>query len=254
MEASGRQPPAAAESPGRVSTRHEEIADHLRRVIAGSSPGDRLPSDAELCARFGVSRMTARQAVQTLANEQLLYRQRGRGTFVATPPIPRVLGSPLSFSASTRRRGMVPGSVVLASGRRPALADEAEALGLAADDLVIMVDRVRLADSVPVAIEHAAIHPSCDFVLEADLAAGSLHESFAGHDRFAAAAFARVVSRRATAVERRLLELGPDGVVLCERRTIVDQDGEPLEHTETVYAAERYRFEAVLRPDGAGGG
>ncbi len=73
--------------------------------------------------------MTARQAVQTLANERVLYRQRGRGTFVAARQIPRVLGSPLSFTASTRRRGMVPGSVVLASGRRPATEDEAEALG-----------------------------------------------------------------------------------------------------------------------------
>ena len=78
--------------------RHEQIAEYLRKVVAAASPGDRLPSDAELCARFGVSRMTARQAVQTLANERLLYRQRGRGTFVAARQIPRVLGSPLSFT------------------------------------------------------------------------------------------------------------------------------------------------------------
>ena len=126
--------------------RHEQIAEYLRKVVAAASPGDRLPSDAELCARFGVSRMTARQAVQTLANERVLYRQRGRGTFVAARQIPRVLGSPLSFTASTRRRGMVPGSVVLASGRRPATEDEAEALGLAPEDLVVMVERVRLPD------------------------------------------------------------------------------------------------------------
>jgi GntR family transcriptional regulator len=230
--------------------RHEQIARYLREVVAAAAPGDRLPSDAELCARFGVSRMTARQAVQTLANERLLYRQRGRGTFVAARQIPRVLGSPLSFTASTRRRGMVPGSVVLASGRRPATEDEVAALELAPDDLVVMVDRVRLADGVPVAIEHAAIHPSCDFVLDDDLAAASLHDTFAAHGRTAAAAFARVASRRATAVEQRLLELGTDGVVLTERRTIVDQEGRPLEHTETVYAAERYSFEAVLHSGG----
>ena len=237
---------ARRRQPAPSVARHEQIAHHLRRLVAAASPGDRLPSDAELCAQFGVSRMTARQAVQTLANERLLYRQRGRGTFVAARQIPRVLGSPLSFSASTRRRGMAPGSVVLASGRRPASEEEAEALGLAADDLVVTVDRVRLADAVPMAIEHAAIHPSCDFVLDDDLAAGSLHDSFAAHGRTAAAAFAKVASRRATAVEQRLLELGADGVVLTERRTIVDPDGRPLEHTETVYAAERYSFEAVL--------
>ena len=238
---------AVERQPAPAAARHEQIAGHLRRLVAGASPGDRLPSDAELCEQFGVSRMTARQAVQTLANERLLYRQRGRGTFVAAPQIPRVLGSPLSFSASTRRRGMEPGSTVLASGRRPATPDEAQALRLAADDLVVMVDRVRLADGVPMAIEHAAVHPSCAFVLDGDLEQGSLHDSFADHGRTVAAAIARVASRRATAVERRLLELAGDGVVLTERRTIVDQDDQPLEHTETVYAVERYTFEAVLR-------
>ena len=56
-------------------------------------------------------------------------------------------------------------------------------------------------------------------------------------------------SRRgaATDIERRLLGLDPDGVVLSERRTIDDQDGVPIEHTETLYAAERYEFEAVLQ-------
>ena len=54
-------------------------------------------------------------------------------------------------------------------------------------------------------------------------------------------------ARPATDIERSLLGLGPDGVVLSERRTIDDQDGTPIEHTETLYAAERYEFEAVLQ-------
>ena len=58
---------------------------------------------------------------------------------------------------------------------------------------------------------------------------------------------ARVSARPATASERKLLGLGPHGVVLSERRTIDDQDGIPIEHTETLYAAERYEFEAVLQ-------
>ena len=54
-------------------------------------------------------------------------------------------------------------------------------------------------------------------------------------------------ARPASDIERRLLGLDPDGVVLSERRTIDDQDGVPIEHTETLYAAERYEFEAVLQ-------
>jgi len=63
--------------------RYVEIAEHLRAVVAEGAAGDRLPSDAELCDRFAVSRMAARQAVATLEAEGLLDRRRGQGTFVA---------------------------------------------------------------------------------------------------------------------------------------------------------------------------
>ena len=86
--------------------RYLEIADHLRHLISISAPGDRLPSEAELCERFHVSRMTVRQAVQLLANERLLVRRRGQGTFTAPRVVARLLGSPLSFTESMRRRGL----------------------------------------------------------------------------------------------------------------------------------------------------
>ena len=111
--------------------RYLEIADYLRDLIADAQLGDRLPSDAELCDRFGVSRMTARQAVNVLANERLLVRKRGSGTFVTGRRVPRALGSPLSFSESMRRRGMEPTSRVLRAGPADLTAEEAEALGSA---------------------------------------------------------------------------------------------------------------------------
>jgi len=55
--------------------RYEAIAADLRKLIASGAPGDRLPSDAELCERYGVSRMTARQAVQLVATDGLIDRR-----------------------------------------------------------------------------------------------------------------------------------------------------------------------------------
>lgn len=66
------------------SPRYQEIAAYLRGLVAEGAPGGRLPSEAELCARFAVSRMTTRQALQVLVAEGLLYRRRGQGTFIAT--------------------------------------------------------------------------------------------------------------------------------------------------------------------------
>jgi GntR family transcriptional regulator len=232
----------------KTPARYEEIADHLRRLVASSRPGDRLPSDAELCERFGVSRMTARQAVQTLSNERLLYRTRGQGTFVAARPVPRVLGSPLSFTESMRSRGMSASSQVLAWGKVTSSAEEAKALGLTPGESALLLERLRLADDTPMAIERVVFAMRCAAVLGADLEHGSLHDAFQVNGWIPTRAEAEVTARPATARERRLLHLG-EPVVLAERRTISDQDGSPLEHTETVYAAERYVFAAVLHRD-----
>jgi GntR family transcriptional regulator len=230
-----------------VTPRYQEIADYLRRLIAASRPGDRLPSEAELCERFGVSRMTVRQAVQLLANERLLVRRRGEGTFTAPRVVARLLGSPLSFTESMRRRGLRASSRMLHAGWIDPSPEDRAALHLPVGSRAVVVERLRLADDRPMAIERVVAPPTCAGILEEDLAGGSLHDAFERLGRIPTRAQARVSARPASDIERRLLGLDPDGVVLSERRTIDDQDGVPIEHTETLYAAERYEFEAVLQ-------
>lgn len=227
--------------------RYLEIAEYLRRLIGASRPGDRLPSEAALCERFGVSRMTVRQALQMLANERLLVRRRGDGTFAAPRVVARLLGSPLSFTESMRRRGLRASSRLLHAGWIDPSVEDRAALHLPTGSRAIVVERLRLADGRPMAIERVVSPPTCAGILEADLEGGSLHDAFERLGRIPTRAQARVSARRASDIERRLLGLDPDGVVLSERRTIDDQDGVPIEHTETLYAAERYEFEAVLQ-------
>src|SRR6188472_1573851 len=81
--------------------------------------GDALPSDAELCTEFGVSRMTARNAMQRLADEGLVMRVPGRGSFVAEPPTHRRADRLLTFSREMERRGRRPRSRVLNREIRP---------------------------------------------------------------------------------------------------------------------------------------
>lgn len=231
------------------SPRYVEIADYLRTLIADAQPGERLPSDAELCERFGVSRMTARQAVMILANERLLERKRGSGTYVSGRRIPRALGSPLSFSESTLLRGMVPSSRVLRAGPVTISPEDAMVLGIEASVPAIMLERLRLADGVPMAIEHAIIPTDDPGLLDEDLTSGSLHAAFERSGRIPTRALAEVGARTATKRERDLLQLSANGVILSEVRTIFDQNEEPLEHTSTFYAAERYAFTAVLFRD-----
>ena len=226
--------------------RYEAIATTLRELVATSEPGARMPSDAELCARFGVSRMTARQAVQLLVQEELIYRVRGHGTFVAPRKVPRLLGSPLSFTESMRARGVTASSRVLDFRQIDAAPKDVAALEIEMNERPVLLERLRFGDGVPMAIERAVITSRCAGVLEADMGRESLHDVFERLGHRPTKAHATVSARRATSRERRLLELGSTGVVLAERRMISDQSDLPLEHTETRYAAERYEFEAVL--------
>ena len=232
--------------------RYEEIATHLRRLVAESRPGDRLPSEAELCEQFGVSRMTARQAVQMLANDGLVERRRGAGTFVREHPVPRELGSPLSFTGSMRARGMKASSKTLQWERVLPSRDESEALGLDPDTGAHVLERLRLADGIPMAIERVVMPSSLASSLAEGFEQGSLHDAFRAAGRQPAEAHAEVSARPATKRERELLDLPRGGIIMTERRTIYDSDGAPLERTQTQYAANRYSFRAILRHEEIG--
>lgn len=225
--------------------RYEQIAAHLRGLVAQAAPGDRLPSDTELAEAFSVSRMTARQAVQVVEREGLLVREQGRGTFVRSRPVPRLLGSPLSFTTSMQRRGLAVETRVLSVSVAPPSDEDRVALGLDGAIPVSILERLRLADGVPMAIERAVLAPDVAAVVDS-IEDGSLHAQFVAIGRNPIWARSEVSARLATAEERRLLDLPARGVILNENRIIYDQNDKPLEHTDTWYAAARYTFTTVM--------
>jgi GntR family transcriptional regulator len=221
--------------------RYFQIEQSLRTRIAALDPHAPLPSDAQLCDEFGVSRMTARGAVQQLVQEGLVYRVPGRGTFVAPAAANRTASRILSFSDEMRRRGREPHSRVVERGRREASADEQRRLSEAE---VFVLRRVREADGEPVALE-TAVFPASRVanVLEADLGSESLFASLADAGLVPTAGRAVIGAEAATADDARLLGVPKGEPLLVERRLINDQDGTPLEMTESRYVGSRYRLD-----------
>lgn len=228
----------------RFTPRYYAIEQALRARIEQLPPDAPLPSDAMLCDEFGVSRMTARNAVQRLVQEGLVYRVPGRGTFVASRGAHRQAGRIWSFSDEMRRRGRSPRSVVLKlSVAQPSPSDAAR-LRLPANDGLVIVRRIRLADDVPIALEEARFPGSlADAVLDADLEAGSLHAALVGAGRIPTAGQATISAETADRAEAKLLAVSSGAPLLVERRLIADQDGQPLELTESRYVAERYALD-----------
>jgi GntR family transcriptional regulator len=236
-------PSTKAHQPGQ--TRYREIERYLRTLVEGASPGAPLPSEAELCERFSVSRMTVRQALAELTNDGLVERRRGQGTFVAHRPVHRRPGVFLSFTEEMSRRGVQATSRLLAAGMDEPLRSEAADLGLAPDSQVVRVARVRLADGVPVALEDAALIPELRSVLDEDLAGGSLHRMLEERGVVATRATGTIAARLARASETDLLDLAPQSALLVELRILFDQHGRVFERTETRYAADRYVIDVV---------
>jgi GntR family transcriptional regulator len=243
-----RQSPQRTVAPVEPSTNHQrpagaryrEIERYLRDLVDRSRPGDALPSEASLCATFGVSRMTVRQALQELTNAGLVDRRRGQGTFVASRPVHRRADVFLSFTEEMERRGLHASARVLSSGLQRARPEEQRDLGLSAGDEVVRIVRARFANGIPLALEDAALPAVYATVLGVDLEHGSLHRALEAMGPVATRALGTITARLARSSEVSLLDLPPHAALLVEVRTIFDQDGRAFERTETRYAADRY--------------
>lgn len=221
--------------------RYRHIEQALRVRIATLQPGARLPSDAELCAEFAVSRMTARNAMQRLTDDGLVARHPGRGSFVAEAPAHRHANRLMTFTREMLRAGRTPSSYILTREIRPASPSEALELGIPPAEPVVHLRRVRLADDRPVALETTVLTAICaEAVMRADLAAGSLHETLRRAGIVLRRGTATIAGAVASDEDARLLDLRPGEPLLVERRVIADSHGRRVEATESRYAADRY--------------
>ncbi len=124
-----------------------QVARRLAAAIQAGQwrVGDALPSERTLVDSLGISRVTARRALQMLAEEGAITRSRGAGTFIAPRPEPKAARLD-NFSELARRRGMTPASELVAFERRRATTQEAAALALPEGEEIVRLTRLRKAD------------------------------------------------------------------------------------------------------------
>lgn len=231
----------------RTIPRYQAIEDYLRQLIAVAKPGDSLPTDKELCDRFGVSRMTARQAVTRLAEAGLVRREPGRGTFVSPPRLQREIGVLLSFTRQMERLGRIPSARLLSRTIQPAAAGIAGDLQCEPGSPVLAMRRLRLADGIPTAVELVVL-PADRFgwLLEMDMERMSLHAALEQRGVTPYAGSGSLTAEPATPDDAHLLGLAAGSPLLVERLVLHDQEGRPVQVGETRYAGQRYALDFHL--------
>jgi len=170
--------------------------------------GAKLPNENELADRFAVSRATVREAVLGLLEAGYLARRHGSGTYVTTSPRSRhALDTTVSYTAMIRESGHEPGETVVSKGARLPTELERQLLGLDEGELVIEVERLRLADHRPVIYSRDSIPEALLGDVPADALDSSLYVilEWAGHA--VARASAQLTPTLADAKLARLLEL-----------------------------------------------
>lgn len=238
---------------------YRQIAAALREAIklGRLAPGDRLPSESELVDRYGVARMTARQAIQELRTEGLVVSEHGRGVFVRSVPVVRRLASErfarkhreegkAAFSVEAEKTGYTASVDRIEVTEAAAASEIAERLGIAPGAPIVIRDRRYLANGEPV--ETAVSY------VPAELARGT---AITNHDSGPGGIYARleenghtldhfveeVGARMPTPDERRALQLSPGVPVLTVLRTAYDTSGRAVEVCDTIKAAYAYVLE-----------
>ncbi|MCO8146084.1 phosphonate metabolism transcriptional regulator PhnF [Rhodovulum tesquicola] len=123
-----------------------QIAETLTAELANASPGDRLPSEARLAARFGVNRHTVRRALAALAEAGLVHARRGAGVQVTALPTDYPIGRRTRFHAALEATGRVPGRRVLSVETQPGLAEECAMLALPGGSPLVRAEGLTLSD------------------------------------------------------------------------------------------------------------
>lgn len=159
--------------------RHTQISNWLRTQIDEGTfkPDDKLPSENELAKKFDVSRVTIRRALQSLENEEIIYRCQGLGSFVSENRASHNLVRLTDFNEDMTRAGLNASSIVKSFNMVTAPAWLAEQLHIDEGCKVLQIDRLRLGDDEPVAFDSTWLPVIYGQLLnEADLSDSTIYQ------------------------------------------------------------------------------
>lgn len=233
----------------------EELRRRIVADINAGVPGTKLGSERELAEHYSTSRSTLRQVLAALEEAGLVDRVIGRsgGIFISHTQIQRNLTDVIGVPAFLASQGHIAGTRVLSTRIGAPDAGTRQALGIGADDFVVEIQRLRLADGSPISLELAQF-PAEAFpgLLEQQLG-GSLYEILeTRYGLVTARADEHIEAVNATPEEATLLGIRPKSALLLITRITYDQNDAPCEFSRDLFRGDRTRLAVTAQGRGVG--
>jgi GntR family transcriptional regulator len=232
--------------------KHYRIREILRRRIQEMEAGEPLPTEAELCEAYSVSRTTVRKALERLAYEGLVHKVQGKGTFAAPPKLKgRYVQSRAGFYDEARARGLHLRTQVLEQSQIEAHDQVAAELGLRSGDPVMKLVRLRFVDEAPMLLSHSYVSEVlCPGISKQDFTTGSLYWAMRRRYGVQIHRGVRVIeSALSDPEEARLLGLQSGAPLLVVAGTMYDSSGAPVEYGVAKHRADRSQVEIEVVTD-----
>lgn len=222
-----------------------QIHDQIKKEIEDGrwKVGDRLPSERELSATFKVSRMTLRQAIQTLADEGILERKIGSGTYVAREKVQEKMTGTTSFTEIMLSQNRVPSSRTVSYFKTTPSSSEIMHLGLKEDDEIIRMERVRYADGVPICFEVAGIPLYLVENFSRDEVTNSFYSTLESKGGYKVSGANQTISAHLASEKiAEYLEIKKGDAILRLRQVSFLEGGQPFEYVRSQYVGSRFEF------------
>lgn len=225
---------------------HEQIRAYIHsKILAGDWPsGYQIPSERELSDQFQVSRVTVRQALINLASEGLLRRVQGMGTFVSIPKIEMVQGELISITTLLQKQGRIPETILISAHRQPLNAVDAGLLGYPIGEEMYVIQRIRRANGVNVAIENTMLpYRKMPDIDKNDMATSSIFSLMADVYNYDELMVYQTIEAGVADKEiAELLGIEEKSPIVSVNRITRDLSNEVVEYGQDVYPADRICF------------
>ncbi|MCU1715879.1 phosphonate metabolism transcriptional regulator PhnF [Pseudomonas sp. 5P_3.1_Bac2] len=228
-----------------IEPRYRQLAEQLRGQLLSLRPGDYLPAEVQLAARYAVNRHTLRRAVDELVQEGRLLRQQGKGTQVLASPMIYPLKADSTYSASLSAQGHQVQAQLCQRALRQATAQESRHLELGPHEQVLVLITLRSIEDQPVSqIKH--VFAATWAPLLADYQGGSLRHYLNQRELQLSRCFSLIGARLPSRDEAACLLMPRHAPLLSVQTLSRDAQGRPVELSLSISRADRFQYQLAL--------